>query len=274
MKNFLTRSLTGFLYLIVFIAALLSGEFTFAALFLVISMISLWEFYNMAELKGYQPARYPGMFLGATLFLLIYYICAYNKSIALTVIIIPVVVYIFIAELYRNQSDPLANISLTLLGVIYIILPLSLFNKFAFYPDNVYNYQIIFGFFILMWINDTAAYIFGISFGKHRLFERISPKKSWEGFIGGTLITLVASYFMISFFQLPDRSGWIIIGLIISIAGVFGDLVESMLKRAVGLKDSGKLLPGHGGMLDRIDSALLSSPLVFVYLIIINNFKA
>lgn len=273
MKNFFIRSLTGFLYLIVFIAALLSGKFTFAVLFLIIGLISLWEFYNIVSLRGYKPARYPGMFLGAILFILIYYICAYNRSQALTVVIIPVVIYIFISELYKNQHDPLANIALTLLGIIYIILPLSLFIEFSFYSDNEYNYRITLGFFILMWINDTAAYIFGISFGKHRLFKRISPKKSWEGFIGGTLITLIASYFMIYFSELPGRSGWIIIGLIISVAGVFGDLIESMLKRSAGLKDSGKLLPGHGGMLDRIDSVLLSSPLVFVYLIIINYFK-
>ena len=272
MKDLLTRTLTGILYLAVFIGALLAGKYTFAVLFLAISLIALWEFYNLVILMGYQPMRYLGMTIGAVLFLLVFYICSFNKSLAISLLVIPFIILVFILELYRNQSNPLANISYTLLGILYVSLPITLFNQFAFYFSQEYTYQIVLGFFILLWINDTAAYVFGISFGKHRLFERISPKKSWEGFIGGTIITILSSFLLGNFLNLLSRPDWIFIGLIISVGGVFGDLVESMFKRTAGLKDTGKILPGHGGMLDRIDSVLLCSPLVFAYLMLINQF--
>jgi phosphatidate cytidylyltransferase len=272
LKNLLIRSLTGTLYLIVFIAALLIGKYTFAALFLLISMIALWEFYRLVILMGYQPMRYLGMFMGVALFLLVFYICLRNKSLTLSLLIIPVIILTFVLELYRKKSNPIANISFTILGFFYVSLPLTLFNKLAFYVDREYTYQIILGFFILLWINDITAYIFGVSFGKHKLFERISPKKTWEGFFGGTIFTLISAYFMGIPFFILNRKDWIFIGLIISVAGVFGDLVESLFKRASELKDSGKMLPGHGGMLDRIDSVLFSGPLVFVYLMLINLF--
>ena len=272
MKNLLTRTLTGTLYLAVFIGALLIGKYTFVALFLAISLIALWEFYNMVILMGHRPMKYLGMFIDTILFLLVFYICSRNQPLSFILFIVPAIVFVFILELYRNKSNPMSNISFTLLGILYISLPLTLFNKLAFYFSQEYTYQIILGFFILLWINDVFAFIFGISFGKHKLFERISPKKSWEGFFGGTLMTLITAYFLGIPFFLLSRADWIIIGLIISIAGVFGDLAESLFKRSAKLKDSGKILPGHGGMLDRIDSVLLSGPLVFAYLMLINQF--
>lgn len=268
----LTRTLTGTLYLAVFIGALISGKYTFAALFLVISLIALWEFYNMVILSGHQPLRYLGMFTGAILFLMGFLICSLGQSLTMILFIVPVIICVFILELYRNQSDPMSNISFTLLGILYISLPLTLLNKLVFYYNQEYTYRIIMGFFILLWINDVFAYIFGISFGKHKLFERISPKKSWEGFIGGTIMTMVAAYFIGIPFFLLNKIDWISIGLIISVAGVFGDMAESLFKRAANIKDSGKILPGHGGMLDRIDSVLFSGPLVFTYLMLINQF--
>ncbi|GAI59219.1 unnamed protein product, partial [marine sediment metagenome] len=126
--------------------------------------------------------------------------------------------------------------------------------------------QILLGFFILFWVSDTAAYLFGVSFGKHRLFKRISPRKSWEGLLGGAFIALITAYLLSLYFKdlrLPD---WIIIAFIVVIIGTFGDLVESMYKRSLGLKDSGRILPGHGGILDRFDGVLLASPIVFTYL--------
>lgn len=220
---------------------------------------------------GYQPLKYLGLTINAVLFLLVFYICSYDKPLAISLFVAPFLILVFILELYRNRPNPLANISFTLLGILYVSLPVTLFNKFAFYLSKEYSYQIVLGFFILLWINDTFAYIFGISFGKHRLFERISPKKSWEGFIGGTIITLLSAFLLNKVFTGLNRIDWIVIGLIIAISGVFGDLVESMFKRAADIKDSGKILPGHGGMLDRFDSVLLSSPLVFAYLMLINQ---
>ncbi len=269
MKDIYKRSLTGILYLVVFIGSLLIGKYTFAALFLAISLLALREFYDMVIFMGYHPMRYLGMVINTILFLLVFYILSSNKNMNISLLIVPLLIFIFVLELYRNRPNPLANISYTLTGILYISLPITLFNKFAFFFSHDYTFQIILGFFILLWVNDTAAYIFGISFGKHRLFERISPKKSWEGFIGGSIITVIASFLLGRIFTGLSRTDWIITGLIISICGVLGDLVESMFKRAAKVKDSGKILPGHGGMLDRFDSVLLSSPFVFAYLMLV-----
>jgi phosphatidate cytidylyltransferase len=270
LKNLLIRTLTGTLYLTVFIIALIAGKYSFAALFLAISLIALREFYNLVVIAGYQPLQYLGMFTGGILFLLAFLICSLGWSSSVILFIIPLIVLIFIAEIFRNQSNPLSNISLTLLGIFYISLPFTLFNRFAFYFNQEYTYRIILGFFILLWMNDVFAYVFGVAFGKHKLLERVSPKKTWEGFIGGTVMTLITAYFFGGAFFSLNRIDWIFIGLIISVAGVFGDLAESLFKRAASLKDSGKVLPGHGGMLDRIDSVLFSGPLVFTYLMLIN----
>lgn len=226
----------------------------------------------MVILTGHRPMKYLGMFIDTVLFLLVFYICSLNQPLSFILFIVPAIVFVFILELYRNKLNPMSNISLTFLGILYVSLPLIMFIKLAFYFSQEYTYQIILGFFILLWINDVFAFIFGISFGKHKLFERVSPKKSWEGFIGGAIMTLLVAYILGIPFFLLNRADWIIIGLIISITGVFGDLVESLFKRTAELKDSGQILPGHGGMLDRIDSVLLSSPLVFAYLMLINQF--
>ncbi|MFO7658896.1 MAG: phosphatidate cytidylyltransferase [Bacteroidales bacterium] len=270
MNNFLTRTLTGTLYLLVFVGSILSGPYGFGILFLAIGFMSLKEFYQMTENMGFQPARVMGLITGAVLFVLTFVVFAFGKSFILIDLIVPLIVITIIAELYLNRPNPLVNISITLLGLVYVALPLTLFNHLAFYDNGRYSFEIILGFFILLWINDSAAYIFGMLFGKHRLFERISPKKSWEGFAGGTVITLTLAFFLNIWFDILSQTDWLIIGAIISVAGVYGDLVESMFKRSANIKDSGKILPGHGGMLDRIDSVLLSSPLVFTYLLILN----
>lgn len=210
-----------------------------------------------------------GIITGTVLFIITFYVYAFDKNPVLCTLAIPLVIITIVIELFRQKPNPLANIAVTIMGIVYVSLPMTLFNHFAFFNHHGYTYQVLFGFFLLLWINDTAAYLFGISFGKHRLFERISPKKSWEGFIGGTVMTLILAYLINLPFSLLSRIDWIVIGLIICVAGVGGDLVESMFKRSANIKDSGKILPGHGGILDRMDSVLLSSPLVFVYLSIL-----
>ena len=187
-------------------------------------------------------------------------------------IFIPLIIFVFINELYRNNKKPFSNIAYTLLGIVYIAFPLSLFNFFVFRgsPIVYYTPNILLGFFILLWAYDTGAYLFGVSLGKHRLFPRISPKKSWEGFLGGAITSLIISYFISTYFSELQFQHWIVISFIIIVMGTFGDLVESLFKRSINLKDSGKIFPGHGGILDRIDSILLSAPIVFTYLQLIN----
>lgn len=135
---------------------------------------------------------------------------------------------------------------------------------------NNYSFQIILGFFILLWVNDTGAYLAGRFFGKHKLFERISPNKTWEGSIGGTLVTVAGAYILSIFFTNLNLTNWVVLSILVAVFGGLGDLAESMLKRSLGVKDSGKLLPGHGGVLDRIDGLLLSVPFVYSYLHLIS----
>ena len=156
------------------------------------------------------------------------------------------------------------NIAITFLGIIYVSVPFSLMNFIVFQDVNVYNPDLFLSLFIFIWVNDSGAYIAGTAFGKHRLFERISPKKSWEGFIGGLLSTVLAAYILsVTFVSEYSFAFMTIIAVIIVVTGTLGDLVESLFKRNLGVKDSGKVIPGHGGLLDRFDSIILAAPIVF-----------
>jgi len=183
-------------------------------------------------------------------------------------LIVPLISATFIAELYSKHDSPFQNIAITLFGTLYIAVPFSLLVLFGFPGQTLsgYNPGLVIGFFFLLWANDTGAYLTGISIGKHPMFARISPKKSWEGFVGGLFFTLLVAFIISRYFIALDRTDWIVIAIIICIFGVWGDLIESMLKRSLHIKDSGKILPGHGGILDRFDSVLFAAPMVFVYL--------
>jgi len=186
---------------------------------------------------------------------------------------IPIVILAFLTELYRKKLNPLGNIAYLQLAIFYIAIPLALMN-FLFYPDlNMARPRVdlLLGFFILIWINDTFAYLSGMMAGKKLLFKRISPKKTWEGSIGGGIFTLAGGYVLSLFYQSIDLNEWLGFALIIIIFGTFGDLVESMFKRSIDVKDSGNIMPGHGGILDRLDSLLISAPFLFVYLFFILN---
>jgi phosphatidate cytidylyltransferase len=175
------------------------------------------------------------------------------------------VTLLLIAQLYQKDEKPFLPVAYTLLGILYIAVPLSLFNLLG-----VHHRPVLLGLFIILWSSDVGAYVFGMLFGqkgKHKLFPSISPKKSWEGFIGGLLTALAAGYVLLSVNMLPyGLMHVLIISLLIAVFGVFGDLVESMLKRSVGVKDSGHIMPGHGGLLDRFDAALFALPVTLFYL--------
>lgn len=210
-----------------------------------------------------------GILLGVTVFTWSY-LYASGAIEPITIFgILPLIISVYIIELYRGHQRPFQNIAFTLAGVIYISIPFSLLNYFVLNGSSFrlsYTPDILLGFFFLTWANDTGAYLFGMSIGKHRLFPRISPKKTWEGFIGGIVVTLLVAWIISIFFDRISFNHWLTIALITSIIGVFGDLVESMFKRSINVKDSGKFLPGHGGLLDRFDSILLSAPVVYAYL--------
>ncbi|MEO5569436.1 MAG: CDP-archaeol synthase, partial [Bacteroidia bacterium] len=175
---------------------------------------------------------------------------------------------LFIFELFRKSKHPFINIALTITGIIYVAVPFGLFLFIGANngPDGMYHPQIALGFLYLLWASDTGAYLVGSKIGKHRLFERISPKKSWEGSIGGAAIALLTAFVISKFYMDLSLLDWMVVALIIVVTGTFGDLVESMLKRSLDIKDSGKIFPGHGGILDRFDGLLLAAPFVFFYL--------
>jgi phosphatidate cytidylyltransferase len=271
LNNFFQRTLTGTLYVSVIVLSIIFNAYTFAGLFLLITIFSLHEFYSMAIASTFKKSdATQGIVLGALVFILSNLTFSGILSFRWYVLLIPAFIIIYILELYRKNDNPVQNVAQTFLGVLYIAVPLSILNYLVFYPlpGYQYNYAILLGMFILIWGNDTFAYLTGRLLGKHLLFERISPKKTWEGFIGGTIFTLGIAWLISFIFQVLNLSDWLIIGSIISIAGVYGDLTESMIKRTFNRKDSGNILPGHGGILDRIDSLLVAAPLVAAFLLL------
>lgn len=273
MNNLITRSLTGIIFVLVIVGSVIAGRWVFALLFLFVSILTQLEFFHLLSKSGYKPQTYfglgAGIFLYATLVSGALGVGGITGINIITINLIPLVL-VFILALYAGSANPFADIGLTLTGIFYIALPFGLLNYFYLsspFPNGV-NYGVLLGFFLILWLNDTAAYLVGSAIGKHRLFERISPKKSWEGSIGGALFALFAAWLLSNYFTAILPWQWFAIAIIIVVFGTMGDLVESMLKRSLGIKDSGNILPGHGGMLDRFDAVLLSAPVVFVFIVV------
>lgn len=265
MNNLVQRTITGIVFLTLVIGAIVFHKISFFILFELIIIFSMDEFYSLTEKENYKPQKLYGIITGAIIFAANFFYVTQNIG---TKIFLPLIILtagIFIFELYRRSEKIMADVGFTLLGIIYIALPLSLANYIVFENGN-YHWRLLLGFFILTWIFDTIAYIFGISFGKHRLFARISPKKSWEGFIGGFIFTIIASYPISLIFTELNLMQWAITAIIVSVVGTYGDLVESSFKRSYDQKDSGKMLPGHGGILDRFDAILFSLPVFYIFL--------
>jgi phosphatidate cytidylyltransferase len=275
MSNLTQRLITGTIFVIVLVGCIWWSAVSFALLAVLITVLGLSEFYRLSEKAGAQPLRYYSVGVGALMIFLAYAAKTIPEP-SLLLFIIPLLFLIFFIELFRKRTNPFGNISWSIIGLIYIAVPLTLMvytfipTKYvtdAYIPASFtehYNPIPVLTFFILIWVSDSLAYVCGRLFGKHKLWERISPKKTWEGFIGGLLFT-VATGFCIGYFAISDRvlnTGilWAIIGLTISITGMLGDLVESLFKRSIDVKDSGTILPGHGGILDRFDALFLSVP--------------
>jgi phosphatidate cytidylyltransferase len=262
-----TRAITAFFFGIAMLASLLLGETVFLIFYLFLSMATLFEYFRLVGSEQYAPQLPSGIALGTLLFRIFSSIAQGSLEYKLLALCIPVVILIYIIELYRKTEKPFQNIALTILGPVYVVVPFGLYLCLAFL-DGSFNFQYPLGLLLLIWANDTGAYVLGVKFGKNRLFERHSPKKSWEGFFGGLFITLIAAGILSQYFTALNLNNWLIVGLIASVAGTFGDLTESMLKRSLNTKDSGGLLPGHGGLLDRFDSLFFAAPLFYFYLLL------
>ena len=250
------------------LASLLSGAYIFVAFYIFLSLLCLVEFFTLVKSKGLRPNQTVGYLAGIVLFLSVtlrFFMDFNSKWLLINILLL---FGVFINELYKKSEFPFTNIAYTFLGLMYAVVPFVFYVSLAFI-SGIYNFHLALGFFLMLWANDTGAYLFGIKLGKHRLFERHSPKKSWEGFFGGIFTALLVAYIISVFYTDYAFYHWMAMGLIISCFGTLGDLVESMFKRSIDIKDSGKMLPGHGGVLDRFDGLLLSAPMIFVYLYLI-----
>ena len=271
LKNFIIRTLSGIVMVATLIGATLFSKLTFVLLLLAITLGGEWEFYRLAKKAGTSPQRFVGMLAGTMM--IVAAAAALHEILAITAVLMVAFMILIpmplIFELYRKSATPMANVGITYAGVIYVALPMALLT---FFPMMLGNgewkpWSVILYIFII-WANDVFAYLFGITLGKHRLFERISPKKSWEGFFGG-LLGAMAMGFVAAKVLDANVALWIGLALIAAITGVFGDLVESLLKRSVDVKDSGSFIPGLGGWLDRFDALIFSVPFAFIYLVIV-----
>ena len=273
MKNVLIRTISGVLFLAIMISAILYDHITFWAVSCIIVAVGMYEFFNMTIPKSNEHQK--GLMMLAGVMLVSLFVPVIPSR--LLHILIPTMVCLFalipIIELYRKSEKPFENIALLVLPIIYIAVPFTLMN-IMYSEFAISGKHVILAFFIFIWASDVGAYCVGMLFGKHKLFPRISPKKSWEGFFGGIAAAIIAGI-LVSKFIFDDKNlhHWLIISVITSVFGTLGDLVMSMLKRSVGVKDTGKIMPGHGGMLDRFDAVLLAFPIVFVYMIIVFSIR-
>jgi phosphatidate cytidylyltransferase len=269
-NNLTQRIVTGVLGAAVIITGISYSEWTYFAVFFVICLMGLMEFYKLVGLDGLLPQKSFGTFVGVLIFTLSFFIEYGKVSYVYYYLIFPIASCVYMIKLYKRfERKPFTNIAFTFLGIFYVAVPFSLLN-IAVFEDGKYNFEIILGCLLILWASDTGAYFAGTFFGKRKLFERISPKKTWEGFFGGALLALLFAYGFSTFFHTYDVIRWLIIAVIIIVGGTFGDLVESLLKRSIEIKDSGNALPGHGGFLDRFDGLLISAPFILAYLKLVN----
>ena len=276
MSNLIVRTITGTLFVAAVVVSFLNPV-AMALLFALVTGLTVWEFTGLVNARqGVDTNRLISTVAAVYLFLAMIGFCS---SLTPPTVFIPyllTIIYLLVAELYAKNSDPVSTWAYTMMTQLYIALPFSMLGVLAFRatPDGTaYTYLMPLSVFILLWVNDSGAYCCGSLLGRHKLFPRISPGKSWEGSVGGAVFAVVAALVV---GHLAEHYGvndlglgpveWAGLGLVVVVFGTWGDLVESLFKRTLGIKDSGNILPGHGGMLDRFDSALLALPAAVVYL--------
>ncbi|GHT55761.1 phosphatidate cytidylyltransferase [Bacteroidia bacterium] len=278
MRNLVIRTLTGIAYVALIGVGILWNSLSFLVVFATAAVVCLWEFYHLINAqKRTKINPYHNCWGGLILFGVTYLYASGIFDYFIFFVYLLYIVIILISELYEKQQDPITHAAYIFLGQTYIALPFALLNLIVFRGISgetpVYNPLMIFSLFVFLWVNDTGAYLVGMLLGKHKLFERISPHKSWEGFAGGLVFTIASAFVFAHFLPGIKLYHWIGLSLSVVIFGTWGDLIESLIKRTLGVKDSGCSLPGHGGYLDRFDSLLLAvyAMLFYVQLFIIQN---
>ena len=276
MNNFIARTITGILFVATIVVCFLNPT-AMIFLFALVTGLTVWEFTGLVnDRPGVAVNRFISTVAGVYFFLAMAGTCSGFTSSTVFIPYLITIIYLLVAELYAKQEDPIHDWAYTMMSQMYVVLPFSLLNMLAFRaaPEGImYVYTLPLSVFVFLWVNDTGAYCCGSLFGKHKLFPRVSPGKSWEGSIGGGIFGLVAAalvWYLTDVYDMnPTGMGmleWMGLGLTVVVFGTWGDLVESLFKRTLGIKDSGNILPGHGGMLDRFDSSLLAIPAAVVYL--------
>jgi len=272
LNNLILRAITGIVFIGTLLGAIVLGEKVALLFFAFVSIVGLWEFFNLIKKGGYAPHSILGFILLLVTFASLWdglIPLAFPKNLFLVLGVLFLGVFIgLLGELFRGRKNPFANLGVSMMGVYYIIVSVVSMFYMGFMNGNFGPNELIL-FFILIWTNDTFAYLVGRTIGKTKLFERISPKKTIEGSIGGLVFTMITGYVLSQYVITSSVGGvdWVIISFLIVVFGSLGDLVESMLKRSVGVKDSGKILPGHGGILDRFDAAFFAAPFILFYLL-------
>jgi len=272
MQGFLKRVMTAVVFVGVMVGGVYLHPLSLIALFILITGLSLWEYLSLTVAVPSRGRKWVGLLLGLfpILAVSLYYfqgqVASSSPLYQAILLFLPLAALSFIYELYTSSEKPFTNIGVLLLGVFYIGIPLALVPLMAFL-DGDFHPNIIFGLLLLTWANDTGAYIIGSQIGRTKLFPRISPKKTWEGSLGGVVVTFIIAYLLSTFFEDLALRDWLVLAGIVSVFGSIGDLVESMLKRSLNIKDSGNLLPGHGGMLDRFDAFIFLLPFAGAYLL-------
>ena len=282
MKNLILRSITGILFVVCLVAGIVLSPASLLLLFTAITAMTVWEFTTIVNKHLHLHVnRFITTVAAAYLYVAVW---TFHNNIMGAEVFIPYlisIIYLLVGELYFDRPDTIQTWAMTFMAQLYIALPFASLNTLCFINTSigVYYYWYALAVFIFLWTSDSGAYIFGSWLGKHRLFPRISPKKSWEGSIGGGITAVVASQVIAYFIPFANTLTpmlnhllWAGLAVVVVIFGTWGDLVESLLKRKIGIKDSGNILPGHGGMLDRFDSSLLAIPaaVIYIYTIMLN----
>jgi phosphatidate cytidylyltransferase len=269
MNTTITRAISGSVYVLLLISATLFSQFSFLLLFAILLLFSVVEFSKLVSLNPIPPLAI------ATLFFILFNIDNTIKTNEVLLLIAALLVSIkSLLFLFEKQNKFLNTPTKYLFLIGYLIIPIIIFTKIPFLNAddqfiNIhvthYNPKNIISILIIIWMNDTFAYLSGITFGKHKLFERVSPKKTVEGFIGGIVFSIIAGVLFAKYYMEESVAHWIIIALIVGVFGTLGDLIESKFKRLAGVKDSGTIMPGHGGFLDRLDSIIFVAPFIYLF---------
>jgi len=265
-NNLTQRIIAAVLGAFIIIGGIYYSSWTYLLVFLFISAVTQLEFYKLVGLDGMLPLKTFGTICGSLIFTLTFFIESGFIANKYYFLLFPVAACAFLIYLYKkDDKKPFTGIAFTFLGIMYVAIPFALLNVIAFHK-GYYEFELILGSLLILWANDTGAYFAGVRFGKRKLFERVSPKKSWEGSVGGSVLAGAMAYTISEVTQSEPLISWLCIGVIVVIGGTYGDLVESLFKRSIEIKDSGRLIPGHGGFLDRFDGLLLAAPFITAFL--------